>query len=435
MFTLARTRRLPLLIASLTGILFSFANVSASASASTAISGREFGMHYLNPSNPLLLGFGSARIWDMGVTWKDLQPTSGATNASVLSRLDSIVNGMRNHGAQPMITLGMTPNWAAHHCNHWSGGVNWGLQTCAPTSQSTTGSWGRYVRMLASRYKGKVATFELWNEPSLHNGYNDSLIYLARMQRSAQTILHQYGEKLVSPSIPFTDGNGTPKHGLSWLKAFFKQSGGHNFDIVGLHLYPNDASARAGYGPEWAMSALSSVRAVLRQNSLSAKPIWNTETNVGRKPAHSTIGGGTRGAAMVARTYLLATQNGVARTFWYAADDQTWGGTWLESSDARSLTPAGYAYAAVRHLLIGAHPRGCSRTTVGTHKWHYACKYRLSNGQGMIAVWSTGTAFTYHGPKGMKRVEYVTGGGHAASHATKLSVGAAPVYVIGSFKV
>ena len=431
----SRLRRYAVTVAAATAAALPLMGLDATASASTAISSRQFGMHYLNPSSPLLLGFGSSRIWDMHVTWKDLQPSSGATNATALSRLDAIVNGMRNHGAQPMITLGMTPNWAAHHCNHWTGKTNWGLQTCAPNSTSTTGAWGRYVYMLASRYQGKVATFELWNEPSLHNGYNDSTRALAKMQASAQRILHHFGEKLVSPAIPFTDGDGTPKHGLSWLKAFLAQPGGHAFDIAGFHLYPNDASARAGYGPEWAMSTLASVRALLRQNHLSGKPIWNTETNVGRKPAHSTIGGGNRGAAMTARTFLLATQNGVARTFWYAADDRNWGGTWLQSSDNKALTPAGYAYSTVRKLLTGAHPRGCTRTTVGTNKWHYACSYRLSSGKSMIAVWSTGTAFSYHGPKGTQQVTWVTGGGHAASHATKLSVGAAPVYMIGTFKV
>jgi hypothetical protein len=431
----SRLRRYAVTFAAVTAVALPLTSLNASASAST-VSGRSFGMHYLNTSDPLLVSFGSARIWGGDApTWAQLQPARGTTSAAALAQLDKLVARYRAAGAQPMITLGMTPAWATRHCRHWYSGVNWGIETCAPYSATTTGVWGKYVRMLASRYRGKVPYFELWNEPSLHNGYNGPIRTLAKMQASAQKILHEYGEKLVSPAIPFTDGDGTPKHGLSWLNTFLHQPGGKNFDIFGVHLYTSDAAAKAGWGPEWAMSALSSARAVLRRNGVKGKPTWNTEANVGRVPANSAIGGGTRGAAMVARTFVLATEHGVARTFWYAADDRSWGGTWLESSNARYLTAAGRGYVTARNVLLGAHPRGCSATTVGTHKWHYFCRYRLHNGQGMIAVWSTGRAFHYHGPRGTKRVVWVTGGGRRASHATRLSVGSAPVYVIGWFKV
>ena len=407
--------------------------LTGTASAATTVSTRSFGIHQLNPAHPLLVQFGASRIWDMGVTWKKLQPRKGHTSPSALARLDSIVASQRAHGSQPLITLGMTPAWAAHKCNHYSGGVNWGLQTCAPVKIGAYGAWGSYVRMLAKRYRGKVSYFELWNEPSLRNGYNDSVRTLAKMQATAQSILHHYGEKLVSPAIPFTDGS--PNNGLNWLNSFLRLPGGKAFDIVGLHLYPSDAAARAGYGPEWSMQALGWARSVLRRNNVANKPVWDTETNVGRIPAHTAQGGGSRGAAMVARTFVLATQHGVSRTFWYAADDRRWGGTWLESKTAKSLTTAGHAYATVQNLLVGARPRGCTQTSVGSNKWHVACRYRLANGKGMVAVWSTSGAFTYHGPKSTHQVVGVAGGSRTVSHSTALRIGAAPQYVIGTFNV
>jgi hypothetical protein len=430
----ARARRALTTIAVATAVALPFSGLDASASGSTAISARAFGMHFLNPANPVLLSAGSTRIWGgTAVSWAQLQPHQGETNGEALAGLDNIVRSMRAHGAQPMITLGMTPAWAAHHCKHTFGGVNWGIQTCAPAATGTGSPWGNYVRLLAKHYQGQVQYFELWNEPSLHNGYNDSIRTLAKMQATAHSILHSYGAQLVSPAIPFTDGS--PNNGLKWLDTFLQQPGGKAFDILGLHLYPSDAAARGGYGPEWSMQALASARAVLQRRHVTGKPTWNTETNVGRIPAHSSQGAGTRGAAMVARTYLLATQNNVARTFWYAADDRQWGGTWLESKTMKSLSYAGHAYTTVQKLLIGAHPRGCSRTTVGTNKWHYACRYRLANGKSMIAVWSTGASFTYHGPRGTQQAWTVVGGVRTAHHSTALKIGAAPQYVIGTFKV
>jgi len=424
---LAPARRLALAVTALTAVALPLC-LPASASAASTVSTRSFGMHYTNPADPYLVKFGSSRIWDMGVTWRDLQPRRGTTSATAIARLDKIVATMRAHGSQPLLTLGMTPAWAAHKCNHYYAGVNWGLKTCAPVSTSTTGAWGKYVRMLASRYRGKVKYFELWNEPSYHNGYNDSVRKLAKMQASAQKILHAYGDRLVSPAIAFTDGN--PKHGMRWLDNFLHLPGGKAFDIVGLHLYPDDPSARAGRGPEWAMQTLGSVRGVLRRDGVGRRPVWNTETNVGRVPAHTQVGSGTRAAAMVARTYLLATEHNVARTFWYAADDRHWGGTWLESTSRRSLTTAGRAYVVMQKLLVGAHPRGCSVSGA-----HYTCRYRLASGQSMLAVWTTRGSFAFHGPRGTKRLAWVAGGGRTASHATRVTVGAAPVYVIGTFKV
>src|SRR3954447_18034583 len=114
----ASTRRLALIVSAATAVALPLTSLSASASASTTISTRSFGMHYTNPANPYLVQFGSSRIWDMGVTWRELQPSRGTTNANVLARLDNIVATMRAHGAQPLLTLGMTPAWAAHKCNH-----------------------------------------------------------------------------------------------------------------------------------------------------------------------------------------------------------------------------------------------------------------------------------------------------------------------------
>ena len=82
----ARIRRYAVTVAAATAAALPLMGLDASASASTAISSRQFGMHYLTSSNPYLVHFGSARLWGGDVpTWKDLQPTSGATNATALA--------------------------------------------------------------------------------------------------------------------------------------------------------------------------------------------------------------------------------------------------------------------------------------------------------------------------------------------------------------
>jgi hypothetical protein len=386
-------------------------------------------MHYLGFGRDPYpeLSFGTARIWDMGVTWKDIEPSPDSpltgTGSPGLQRLDAIISTFTRHHVDPVITLGMTPAWAARGCTHVIRGTDWGAATCAPRDTSASGPWGRYVRALATRYRDRVHFFELWNEPSLRNGWNDSIERLAQMQVTAHRILRSlgFGQRLIAPSIAFTDG--APKHGLKFLDRFLSQPGGSDFDIVGLHLYPGDEPAKAGDGPEWSMQvALPGARAVLAQHGLADRPIWNTETNVGRVPAGITFTG-TSAAAMVARTFLLSTQHQVVRTIWYAADDRSWGGVWLENSDLRSLSLAGGAERTVERLIVGSQPTGCTVTQAGTR---FSCAFVRPGGQKLQATWVTRGSYALTPPAGAV-VYDVTG--TKLPHGT-VRVGAAPVYVV-----
>src|SRR3954451_10023065 len=115
----ASTRRLAAVVTAASAVALPLTSLTAVASASTTITTRSFGMHYINPANPYLVQFGSSRIWDMGVTWRERQPRRATTSARVLARLHNIVATTPSHGSQPMLTLGMTPAWAAHKCNHY----------------------------------------------------------------------------------------------------------------------------------------------------------------------------------------------------------------------------------------------------------------------------------------------------------------------------
>ena len=436
---------------------------TSAQAAVPAVSAQAFGMHWMsNGPYPSSMPFSVARIWGGAApTWAQLQPNgptphytygtdilgnptqtqdgwnAAAWDDTALGKLDSMVNTFRSHGVDPMITLGMTPDWASDGCNHVADGYDWGSQTCAPVTSAVDGSdpWAAYVTFLANRYAGKVRYFELWNEPSLHNGYNDDIGRLAAMQNQAYGILHSFGDQLVSPSIPFTNGaGGSTTPGLNWMATFLSQSGGKSFDITGLHLYPNDPSVKGGYGPEWSFNtALAGAKKVLSQFGVN-RPIWNTEMNVGRIPAHTTVGSGAAGAAVVARTFILTTQNKIARTMWYAADDRAWGGTWLENSNY-SLSTAGYAFKTVRNLLVGKAPLGCARTTVGANKWKYTCKFGTTSGRKtLLAVWTTGANYALKAPAGTKAYYTVTGAKHATSAGKKFTITHTPVYFYGSFK-
>src|SRR3954453_4158191 len=441
------------------------------ASASVpAISASAFGMHFLQHGSYPSLGFASARIWDDGVTWAKLQPNAPTHTAAapptplvsqgtpekitngidtkVVAKLDAIVRSFVAHHADPMITLGMTPAWAADTsgCNYGS----YGVQTCLPKGDFKASDgydfhdpWRNYVSFLSTRYDGhhsdakgtlpKVTYFELWNEPNYRNGMNGSwstaIPKLAKMQATAYGLLHARGQKMVSPGIPFTVGGG-----YTFLDKFLK-AGGKKYDALGLHLYPSDATATGGYGPEWVMNTvLVSVRKILSNNAVAGRPMWDTETNVGRMAAHNAVKTSTTGAAYVARTFILATQNKIARTFWYAADDHAWGGVWLENSNYTRST-AGNGYQRVRARLVGKAALGCSRVTVGTHKWKYTCKFGTTTGhKTLLAIWTTGANYTLKAPAGTKHWYDWKGTYRSAYAGKKFTISHTPIYLVGSFR-
>src|SRR3954447_22587814 len=113
----------------------------SSPASGSVITRYAFGMHVLGWGRlPYpVVPFATARVWDMGVTWTDLLPDRASRLSSpnpVVARLDSIVDGFHRHGVAPMITLGMTPAWAARPCHHDIRGVDWGAKTCAPRDTS-----------------------------------------------------------------------------------------------------------------------------------------------------------------------------------------------------------------------------------------------------------------------------------------------------------
>lgn len=389
------------------------------------IDARAFGMHLVLYPSPASNEFRYGAVRFNGgdvVTWPLLQPTASTPldgSNQAVRQLDKMVSDYRARHVEPLIVLGGTPAWAARSCAHGS----WPVETCAPVAYGARSPWATYVHFLAMRYRG--VSFEIWNEPNLRNGYNDDVGVLAAMQRTAAAIIHHDSPRalVVSPSLAVTAG--AP---LQWLRAFLEAPGGTAFDVVGVHLYPSDASARAGTGPEWSITMLTQVQDLLRALRIS-RPIWDTEVNVGRYQYRNTTSRaftGADGAAMVARTYLLQLDHGVQRVYWYAADDLQWAGTWLVEPDERTVTPAGAAFNALASLLVGAEPRGCD----GGGDLAWSCRFGLPSGQEIDAVWTTAGAVSLPLPKGARRVLDVFGR-PAPRLPRSLQLSAVPQYIVG----
>jgi hypothetical protein len=324
-----------------------------------------FGMTDNQPTSWPTQPIGAVRLWDTGVTWREIEIGRGVFD---FTRLDAQVAEARSHGARVLIVLGQTPRFHTSRPNAASY-----IAPGASSAPSLT-AWRTYVTKVVRRYKGRGVDYQVWNEANVKGFWSGSTAQMTELTKSAARIVrsNDSAATVVGPAM------ATRLIGQRmYIRDFYsRRIGGfpmaHWVDVVSLQLYPGPKER-----PEHSMALLAAARSVLTSEGVH-KPIWNTEINYGLQIG----GGGTaakissrRQAAYVARTYVLNAANGVRRVFWYSWDLQTLANTRL-SFQTGALTPAGQTYGVVRSWLLGSRVSSCSTDRRGT----YHCIARYSDG-------------------------------------------------------
>ncbi len=98
------------------------------------------------------------------------------------SWLDPIIDGMRADGVQPWLSL-------SYGNDRYQGGGRIGRDSPLPTGAGRQ-AWLAYVKAVATRYRGRVREYELWNEPDLNPlidaaGYADFAFETEQVIRAA----------------------------------------------------------------------------------------------------------------------------------------------------------------------------------------------------------------------------------------------------------
>jgi hypothetical protein len=157
------------------------------ASSAQVVQPSYFGVHqsWLGAPEPRgwpLAEVGAVRLWDNGVTWRDLETAPGRYS---WQRLDRLVAQAQAHGASVLLVLGQTPAFHAARPDAV------GFFGPGATSMPLRDPWLRYVRKLARRNLrvwGGGVEFQVWNEgnnPQYWTGTSRQLARLARWTRTA----------------------------------------------------------------------------------------------------------------------------------------------------------------------------------------------------------------------------------------------------------
>jgi hypothetical protein len=309
-----------------------------------------FGMHIHRASAPKerpgfivtpwpQVPFHTWRLWDVQTTWRDLEPQKKAWHFQLL---DQYVALAEQKHVEVLLTLGQTPAWASSRPTEHT---YFPGTAAEPTSLN---DWDDYIRTIATRYKGRIHAYEIWNEPNLPMFYSGSVQTLAEMSQRAVAIFRQ-----VDPSITIVSPGIT--RDPQYLDRYIKAGGAKGVDVIGFHFYAHGQ-------PEEVVPMAAKVKQVLASDGLGSLPIWNTESGWGDWKDGINTFTPDSAAAIVARANILLWASGVSRFYWYAWDNHAWVKLDLTEKDNTTETPAAQAYRTVEGWMLGNRFQGCQHS-------------------------------------------------------------------------
>jgi hypothetical protein len=302
---------------------------------------------------PTNLRAGAVRLWDAKVSWRRVQPTPTTFTWDVL---DAAVANAKAIGATEITyTVGVVPMWAASNLRP----AIYGPGTAAhPTDDA---DYLRFVTAVAARYRGRISSYELWNEPNLKDFYNGTPQQLAELvERAAAAI------RAVDPAATIVAPSAVVGPAGPADRGFFRQFArelerrGWPVDAVSVHLY-----VPADRGPDTRARYLRASQRWFADRGWTG-PMWDTETSYGDRREGAPIRRvytGTTAATYVARTYIDSMRHGVPRVFWYGWEVDTFG---IDLTVDGRRTPAGDAFLTISGWMAGARWHGCRTTGLVT---------------------------------------------------------------------
>lgn len=329
------------------------------------------------------VGFSCWRLWDAAVAWPSLEPKKGDWH---FETLDQYVAAADMHHVQVLLPLGLSPLWASSRPNEKSA---YGLGFAAEPKDLA--DWRDYVRTVATRYKGHIHDFEIWNEPNSKQFYTGDVDHMVLLTKEANKILKEIdsSNRLISPAA-------TEFSGVLWLQEFLKKGGGSYTDVIGYHFYVMPQP------PEAMVPLIKQVKDLMAETGNAAKPLWNTETGwkIGGCAGLQTKSASDKGltdrdaAAYLVRSYVLAWASGVSRFYFYAWDNREMG---LLDCDGRTMRDAARAYSEIEKWMVGARATSCDESKTGV--WTCALK---RNRLVQFVIWNSDRSTNFEIPLAWK---------------------------------
>jgi len=214
-------------------------------------------------------GVRTARI---GIPWANIEPVKGTldwTNA------DRIVDAAAGAQIQLVADIITTPTWAA---------VSGAFPPNGRPAEAAT--YGEFAGRVAARYRGKIAAYEIWNEPNAWQGYSpqpDPAGYTDLLKAAYPAV------KAADPSATVVGGalgcvvnwGWFTVNPVSFLASMYSAGAAPFFDALSFHPYSYSVKFSAGVNQtDSPVDQLIRLRKVMLNNGDGEKKIWVTEYGI-----------------------------------------------------------------------------------------------------------------------------------------------------------
>lgn len=221
-------------------------------------------------------GFGWARQW---ISWESVEPAQGSYSWDTL---DKVVASAQKHNVKLMLILLRAPQWASPN-----GGI--------PKDKTL---YAKFVTAVASRYKGKVAAYEVWNESNLAGetgGTVNAGEYVELLKAAFPAIKAADPNAIVVFGGLTPTGENNPALAIDdaiYLKQCYAYNNGEvkkYFDVLGIHaagtlnppesLFPEKPGPGPGYfdNRSFYFRRAEDLRKVMEDAGDGQKQAWLTE--------------------------------------------------------------------------------------------------------------------------------------------------------------
>ena len=218
------------------------------------------------------------------IVWKNIEaPTKGNYRPEELEALDNLVNHANNQGVKVLLSVVGAPDWAR------PSKVNSG----PPADYADLAS---FMGFLANRYRGRVHSYEVWNEPNLAVEWTDYPIsgtaYVQMLSLSYAAIkANDPAAIVVSAGLAPASNTAVSADDRSYMRQMFDAGLVNYVDVIGIHPYgagnspsasfysgnPGNAPSHNDHPSFFLRDNISDYRAIQAEYGASNLPLWATE--------------------------------------------------------------------------------------------------------------------------------------------------------------
>ena len=331
--------------------------------------------------------FGALRLWDNGTAWSQIELEPGVYK---WDNLEGVLENAQSKGmTDVLMVLGTTPEWNAKTV-----GPDDYPQPGAASAPKDLSAWDAWVSEVVTRYKGRITSYQIWNEANLKNFWGGTPEEMAELTKRAYDII-----KKVDPTALVVSASPSTRLTASFdrfFSAYLKALAAKDWpvDVIGIHTYPaadGDPTAR-GLQIKAAQDALAAAGA-------PDLPLWDTELNYGLagpgpdRPKQDITGASAAG--WIVRTYIDDLRYGVERSYWYIWTQKPYP---LLGIQAYPGSDGEQGFFALDTWVIGSVFDGCTDTAGAV-----ICNF-TRDGQTSVVAWAETGEATYTAPAGAQLV-------------------------------